>query len=62
VCRRLTRPAHFDLGTHSTRFLLRWAPLWPKFTVDLMEQERLDADVVVETFGNTVGIVVNRKD
>jgi len=62
VCRRLTRPARFDLGTHSTRFLLRWAPLWPKFTVAVIEQARLDADVLVETFGNTVGVVVSGKD
>ena len=62
VHRRLARPMRFDLGTHSTRFLLRWAPLWPKFTVAVMEQARLDADVVVESFGNTVGVVVSGKN
>ena len=35
-----------------TRFLLRWAPLWPKYSVALLEQARLDADVVVEAAGN----------
>jgi len=62
VHRRLARPMRIGLGANSTRLLLRWAPLWPKFTVAVMEQVRLDADVVVEAFGNTVGVVVSGKN
>jgi hypothetical protein len=60
TCQRLVQPMRLNLGDHTTRFLLRWAPLWPKYSVALMEQSRLDADVVVEAAGNTVGVVISR--